>query len=946
MSRFAIGRNAWFALLFFATWRLTLGATSDPLVEGFRQPPESARPLVFWQWMNGCVTKEGITSDLESFQRVGLGGVQNFLVGGSEATVTDPEVQVLNPRWRELMRFAMDECARLGLSFGTHNCPGWSASGSPGVTPADAMKKLVWTTTDVEAGAQVELKSLPAPAADARYYRDVLALAVRTDTPIRPDEVQVLLDAESLDSRVSNWTAPAGRWRIYRFGETLTGSINGTAPLSGQGLEVDKLNRDALDRFWPTFPGQLVTLAGDHAGHTFKRLELDSYEAGVQEWTTDALREFKSRCGYDARPWLTVLTGETVMDAESSRRFREDWRFMVERLLTENYFGRLGDLIRRNPGMEFLLEPYATGKGELFSTSEVSAKADQLMCEFWWGPTTWGWDSIKPVASAVHTLGRRVALAEAFTGQPQYAWRVAPFDLKATGDRAFAKGVNRVVLHAAAHQPWPQLKPGMTMGWWGTQFGPGQTWWEHGGPEWITYLARCQFLLQQGIFVGDLAFLAHERITPTLPTGYDGDTLGESALIERIEVRDHRLVLPDGLSYRALILPEQPEMRLQVLEKLATLVEQGAVIAGPRPERLHGQREGPSGDERFQKLTDYLWGPREDLAWTERRVGLGRVLRDRDPQKVLSILQIVPDVEIGPGGTDVLWTHRRTPQEDIYFISNQGAAATVNFVFQNISPIMEIWHPDTGLVEPAGQFTLEENRTRVQLTLDRAGSCFVVFRQAPTQGRSELSLAHSQVLSRVEVQGEWQLKLPLNVDAPSHVTLAKLVSWSEYADEGVRHFSGTAIYSRPLDLSVGMLAKGRRVMLDLGNVQHVAEVRLNGVKYPALWKPPYRIDVTAAIHEGGNELEILVTNLWPNRLIGDAHEPEDTEWGAPQRFKYVESNPLIGRPLLKIPDWITRGTPRPSSKRVTFGTYDFFRGDEPLLPSGLLGPVVLESVNP
>src|SRR3954469_24687196 len=176
-------------------------AAADPLADGFRHPPESARPLVFWQWMNGSVTKEGITSDLESFQRVGLGGVQNFLVGGSEATVTDPNVQVLNPQWRELMRFSIEECARLGLSFGTHNCPGWSASGSPGVLPADAMKKLVWTAKDVEAGTAVELKSLPSPAADSRYYRDVITLAMRTDAAVQLNDVQVLEDATAAGTR-------------------------------------------------------------------------------------------------------------------------------------------------------------------------------------------------------------------------------------------------------------------------------------------------------------------------------------------------------------------------------------------------------------------------------------------------------------------------------------------------------------------------------------------------------------------------------------------------------------------------------------------------------------------------------------------------------------------------------------------------------------------------
>jgi hypothetical protein len=908
----------------------------DSLAEGFRRPPTSARPLVFWQWMNGCVTKEGITSDLESFKRVGIGGVQQFLVGGSEAIVTDPTVQVFNPKWRELMRFAIEECARLGLSFGTHNCPGWSASGGPGVQPADAMKKLVWTVTEVEPGAEVELATLPRPAADDRYYRDVQLLAMRDDEVVTPQEVQVLSGAR--------WKAPMGRWKIYHFGETLTGSVNGTAPLSGQGLEVDKLSRESLERFWATYPGQLVELAGAHAGRVFKRLELDSYEAGPQEWTTDALMQFSAICGYDARPWLPALAGATVGSAEATRRFREDWQLVVAHLLTENYFGHLGELTRRTPGMEFLLEPYATGQGELFNTSDVSAKADQLMCEFWWGPTTWGWDSIKPVASAVHAWGKGLVLAEAFTGQPQYAWRVAPFDLKQAGDRAFTMGVNQVILHAAAHQPWPGLKPGMTMGWWGTQFGPGQTWWEHGGPEWLGYLSRCQFLLQQGLFVGDLAWFTSERKTPAMPAGFDGDSLGEQLLLQRLAVQDDRLVLPGGMSYRALILAGRPEMKLEVLEKLRQLVEQGAVIAGPRPQRMLGQRGGMVAEAKFQHLADEMWGADRTAKNSERRIGRGRVLTSATPEQVLHSLGCEPDVRI-ESGSGVVWTHRRTTKDDLYFLTNQGAAATIAEIsFRAVAPEVEFWDPDTGEIERCSHVAVEAGRTRVRLALDAFGSCFVVFRVSPTEGRAKPTEA--ETLDRQEITGAWQLRFPAGLGAPAEVALRELLSWPDHSDPGVRHFSGTATYARTVHMPDGFGAADHRLFLDLGRVRHIAEVRLNGVVFPALWKPPYRLDVTTALRSGENQLEIQVTNLWPNRMIGDAREPEDAEWGPAAKFKYVDSNPTIGRPLLKIPDWVSRGTARPSPGRVTFSTYDFFEADAPLLESGLLGPVFLERVRP
>ena len=215
---------------------------------------------------NGCVTKEGIVSDLDSFQRVGLAGVQQFLVGGSEATITDPTVEILNPKWRELMQFAETEAARRGLTFGTHNCPGWSASGGPWVKPDDAMQKLVWTTTDIDGGQSVQ-RVIEQPAADPRwkYYHDIVTLAV----PVAPAPGSVTLaQVVDLSSAVGTdgvlrWNAPPGQWRILRFGRTLTGATNGTAPVSGQGLEVDKMSKGALDRFYAAYPSQLIKDAGE-----------------------------------------------------------------------------------------------------------------------------------------------------------------------------------------------------------------------------------------------------------------------------------------------------------------------------------------------------------------------------------------------------------------------------------------------------------------------------------------------------------------------------------------------------------------------------------------------------------------------------------------------------------------------------------------------------------
>lgn len=921
-------------------------AADDPLVRGFRSPPPDARPLVFWQWMNGCVTKEGIVSDLDSFQRVGIAGVQQFLVGGSEATITDPSIEILNPKWRELMRFAQTEAARRNLTFGTHNSPGWSASGGPWIKPDDAMQKIVWTTTDVS-GGQLLQRKIDQPPVDARwnYYHDIATLAIPGDLASVPLARVIDLSGAIGADGALHWNAPAGQWRILRFGRTLTGATNGTAPASGQGLEVDKMNPAALDRFYAAYPGQLISDAGELAGRTFRRFESDSYEAGTQTWTPAFAAEFRRRRGYELQPWLPVLAGAVVVDAEQTARFREDWERTIAELVVENYYGHLAELIHRTPGMEYLLEPYATGRGEPFDLTAVGAVGDTLMCEFWQKPSTWGWDSVRPVASAVHTWGKGIVAAESFTGLPQTGWRVAPFDLKTTGDRAFAEGVNRVILHAAAHQPWPDLKPGMTMGWWGTQFGPGQTWWEHGGPEWITYLSRSQFLLQQGSFAADLCYLGRGHDRPDLPAGYAGDVIGERALLQRMAVRDGRWSLPDGMSYRVLVLPAVAHLSIEVLRKIRDLVHAGGTLVGSPPQRATGRQNYPACDAEIAEMARDIWGDLDGAYRTERACGKGRVFRGVAPAEVLRRLVVARDVEFEAPPSPIAWIHRRLEGTDIYFLANQQESSIAVDVLLRVSAkSTEIWHPDSGKMELASSKRTEDGRTRLHLEFPPAGSCFVLLRATATDGVVSPPSYVADAVSSREITGPWRVSFPPGLGAPTEITLPRAESWTENAEPGVRYFSGTATYHREFTATAGDTASARRLILDLGRVEKIAAVRVNGTAFPALWAPPFRVDITSAVHTGVNDLAIEVTNLWPNRLIGDEHEPDDATWGKPDAFGAGQPARQVGRRLIEVANWVTKHQPRPSAGRVTFTTYKFFTADSPLLPSGLLGPVRLETL--
>lgn len=916
---------------------------ADALSAGFRAPDGEARPLTIWQWMNGCVSKAGITADLEAFKAAGLGGVQQFMIGGSQATVTDPEIGILSPKWRELMRFAIEECARLGLSFGTHNSPGWDASAGSWVSVEQSMQKLVRTSILVSGPKRLHVK-LPRPDVDPKwdFYRDIAVLAVPEIDPVPKNAIVDLTDRLKADGSLE-WKVPPGKWTIIRYGHTANGKTNSaTAPLSASGLHCDMMSRSALDAYWEGYPEEIVKLAGAQAGKAFTRFEIDSYEAGGQDWTPLMAEAFKARRGYDLLPWLPALDGRTIESAEQTQRFKRDWRKTIASLFADNYYGYMTELANRTPGIELVIEPYATGRDAPFDSLDVGGKGNALMCEFWQAPAQWGWDSVKPTVSAAHRTGKRLVYAEAFTGQPQYAWRQDPYALKATGDRAFCGGVNRFAFHAAAHNPWPQVKPGMTMGWWGTQFGPGQTWWEHGGPEWIAYLTRCQYLLQQGVFTSDLCYLLNASGTPKMPAGYEGDIVAESDVLSGLSVRDGRLGFAGGTHYSVLILPDDPAMTPALAARIKALILDGATVIGPKPQRSPSLEQYPKCDQEVAEIAASVWG---DAPAGERALGKGRIVWGKPLDQVLADLGIQPDVRL-EGTSRLYWIHRSHPDAEIYFLSHPGDTAvttTVSFRQSGMTP--ELWFADTGEIVPAQNWVVSGGRTEVTLPFDPSGSVFVVFRKPSAAATARVPL-RAETMRRT-LDGPWQVTFPTGLaGAVDTHTFAQLQSWSRHDTAEVRYFSGTAEYRKTVAMTRGDLKGARNLVLDLGQVKNIATVVVNGEVFPALWKPPYRVDVTRALKPGKNDIVVRVTNLWPNRLIGDEQWPDDSVWGEEQTFGYVTPSATIGRPLIEIPDWLANGTARPSPQRRTMGSYKFFKKDDALLESGLLGPVALVTTAP
>ena len=771
-----------------------------------------------------------------------------------------------------------------------------------------------------------------------------------------PEEVVSSRDVLDLTRQMAadgklTWDVPAGDWTILRVGHTSNGSKNHPAPPEATGLECDKLSREAVQAHWDSLMGLLTKEVGPLAGKSFVNVHVDSWEVGTQNWTPKLPGEFAKRRGYDLLRFLPVLTGRVVDSPQITDRFLWDFRRTIADLFSENYSGKFAEMAHKS-GMTYSVEPYGSFPG---MDLEYGRYADIPMTEFWTDSCT-----IPPklAASVAHTNGRKLVGAESFTARtPCSRWVNDPFSIKAQGDAAWCGGVNRFIFHRYAHQPWvnPTRFPGMTMGQWGMHFERTTTWWEQ-STAWLTYIARAQTLLQSGRFVADLLLYCGEEIpggmrympTNNIPKGYDYDGCDADTLLHRVSVQDGRLVLPSGMSYRVLVLPEGKTMQPQIARKIKELAAAGATIIGPKPTRAPGLGDYPRCDDEVRKIAD---------EWS--------VLSDKSLGGVLASRGVKPDFEcIGRQDAKLHYIHRNVEGAEVYFVASPSLQAedfTATFRVSGKQP--EFWHPDSGRMEPCAVWREADGRTEVPLHFDPAGSVFVVFRtpaksdhlvavQAGGASPESFEIGAQELLTRapgrftltyasgrattldvteaarpMELSGPWQLSFPPKWGAPAEITLDKLISWTRHADPGVKYFSGTATYRKQFQYKKD--TRNGKIELDLGALKNLAEVRLNGKNLGVLWKPPFRVEVTHAICSGSNDLEVRVTNLWVNRLIGDEQLPEDRQWD--------------GLSLKAWPQWLLDGKPSPTG-RFTFTTWHHWnKGDQPL-ESGLLGPVILQTI--
>ena len=800
------------------------------------------------------------------------------------------------------------------------------------------------------------------------------ALSRRTTAEDIPDSDCVALESiidltAKLDASSGRlvWDAPPGRWRILRVGYTATGAENSAAG-GAQGLECDRFSPAAARLQFDSWFGLALHKVGPRvAGKVLHVLHVDSWEAGSQNWSPEFAVGFARLRGYDLLPYIATLTGVPVASADVSERVLLDVRRTINDLMQAGFYATLARMAHEQ-GCLFSAEP----PSPTFPADGLQhyAQVDWPMGEFWLRtPRNDKPTDIKDAVCGARLYGKRVAAAEAFT-QGLMQWDEHPFMLKRLGDRKYCEGINRFMLHVYAHQPWLDRAPGMTLNGIGTFFSRTQTWWRP-GKAWFDYLRRCQALLQEGQAVADVCYFTGENVparsllprqlSVPLPEGYSYDCINRDGLLHLAEVRDGWIVLKSGGRYRVLVLPDDVLMTPEIASKLRELVRAGAVVVGPRPQRSPSLMGFPQCDATVSQVAEELWGgdlgaagggaglPGDAGASGEkaravgggdavagearkaRAVGLGRVIWGEPLGTVLTELSVPPDLQFKAGamtadgptyeagkpeaysagdGRRILWTHRRGVDWDLYFLAHPGIVTTeftVSFPITGREP--EAWYPDRGEVEKLTGWYEEAGRTVVPLSLVPVESLCVVF-AAPT-GRKVRSNTRRGATQSFRVGDSWQVRFTDRLSSPIELTLDALMSWSDRPEEHIKYYSGTALYRTDFQMPPEMLHKDRQVLIDLGTVHELAEIRLNGKVVSTLWKPPFVAEITRAVRAGKNQLEVAVTNTWRNRLIGDYGKPEN------------ERQAFVVPRLRKGQEWLPGGP----------GTV--------LSPAGLLGPVTV-----
>ncbi len=864
------------------------------LSDEFINPPLSYRPGAFWCWLNGNMTNSSITRDLEAMKSKGINRAEIWDV----AAVKNPSFipaggEFLGDESVSLIKHAISEGKRLKMSIGIVASSGWNAGGS-WVTPDWASKNLFCAKVEV-AGPGALAIELPFPKFPEGcpmkdqdtpvFYKDVSVLAVPFNAEMTIDDVSrvVNLSAFFKDGKLE-WKVPEGKWTILRFVCSNNGQELIVPSPNSNGLFIDFFDPQATIRHLKHFMDRLAVTPENSSEAGLAYFEFDSMElAEGTPWTDSFPAIFKARQGYEIEKYLPVLAGWDIRN--STERFRYDFNQTVSDQLIYSHY-QTGTAFLQKYNAKLVSESGGPG-APVWNTCPVDAlKALGTVSvprgEFWIQHRNMF--LIKEVASASHIYGQKIVDAESFTTWRR--WKDSPFDMKKVVDRAFCEGLNNITFHTFASTNPEDGLPGRTYHA-GYDMNPGTTWWNKSKP-FMDYLSRCSYLLQQGLFVADACYYYGDQAPNFFPLfhdvpekprikglgkGYDYDVVNTDVILHRMSVKDGRLVLPDGMSYSILLLPDQAQMTLEVLKKISELVKAGATIVGSRPTTVPGLNNWAKENIALNELSGKLWGASEGKTIFENTYGKGRVIWGISADEVLGKKSIQPDFSF-TGPSEIDYIHRTTDIGEIYFLRNDREEP-VNAMcrFRVTEKYPEIWDASTGTISRVADYTKEEAALSFEIGLPAHGSIFVVFNK---NNRSKLSVFddNKQDATKTEITGPWNLNFPPNWGAPPSVVFERLISWTESENTGIKYFSGTATYQNSFNLDGESVKK--KMILDLGGVRDVAEVFINGKSAGILWKKPYQADISQLVQPGKNDLKIEIVNLWVNRMTGDMlSDPKD-----------------------------------------------------------------------
>ncbi len=755
--------------------------------------------------------------------------------------------------------------------------------------------------------AEVELMSTPLIE---RYPEKSLAKMFQTPLPYWKDymwdaqsevaDKSLLIDSKNViditkfraaDGTI-NWKVPAGNWKIMQTGMTSTGQTNGPASREGTGLETDKMSKKHIAAHFDAFIGEILRRVPATDRKSFKVVVQDSYETGGQNWTDGLTEEFTAKYGYSPLPYLPVLKGNVVDSRDKSDRFLWDLRRLIADKVAHDYVAGLREASHKN-GLTTWLENYGHWgfPGEFL---QYGGQSDEIGGEFW-SEGNLGNIENRAASSCAHIYGKTKVSAESFTCAGK-AYSRHPAVMKQRGDRFFTEGINNTLLHVYIQQP-DEREPGVNA-WFSNEFNRHNTWFSY-MDMFVQYLKRTNFMLQQGTYVADVAYFIGEDVPkmtgvcdPTLPQGYSFDYINAEVILNRVSVKNGKLLLPDGLTYSMLVLPKIENMRPEFLAKIKELVLQGAVVLGPKPSCSPSLQGFPAADSQVKRMATELWGKVDGVTVKSAKVGKGMILSGMEMQEALDLIGVIPDCKFAKSDS-TLFIHRAVKDGEIYFISNQtDKTITLNPEFRVVGKNPELWNSVNADIRNLPAFKHTQNTTIVPLKLEAYESQFVVFRKnatPPTSADIALNFPEGKILT--ELNNDWTVCFDSAKGGPRNsVRFKTLIDWTLSDNDSVKYYSGTALYRKTINFAENPI--GKKIILNLGRLTSMAKVKVNGKDLGGVWTAPWQVDISSALVNGNNQLEISVVNNWMNRLIGDLKSPTNKPIGWTNVFPYTENSPL------------------------------------------------------